>query len=362
MRHPATFFLFYVLAITPTYFLPYLGSNSLVVSGVLSSTPFRLHLLFLYSAAVIAWFRGRITAQHSLAAYPVIAGLFDLAPGLNWIPLIPTAFHVTTLLKGVRQDAQADEKIGRTRIIVAAFGFLFFLAVGMSGAPQTYASHQDARVDVGQTPTGLSNSRPDAPLQEHPPLAVSGLTTPANASTEITDARWEGTNKHLSDVYQSLLELLPENQGMELRESERMWIVERNKSCGVDTKNPCSLQWIEKRGELLTSQNSKLTYYLDSSVVGKCHDTSIKKSGYRFDGIQDSGSAVRYNDGRNMVDYSVSMAVLGWKAGDPIRLCVVSLPQNCPPGDYRGSTYRATNLRTGTVWETANSQHSCGGA
>jgi hypothetical protein len=50
------------------------------------------------------------------------------------------------------------------------------------------------------------------------------------------------------------------------------------------------------------------------------------------------------------------------RSGDKVKLCLVSLPEDCPPGDDRGKIYRATNLRTGESWEAPDSQHSCGGA
>jgi hypothetical protein len=45
-----------------------------------------------------------------------------------------------------------------------------------------------------------------------------------------------------------------------------------------------------------------------------------------------------------------------------VRICLVSLPQNCPPGDTRGRIYKTTNLRTRQSWTLPDSEHSCGGA
>ncbi len=50
------------------------------------------------------------------------------------------------------------------------------------------------------------------------------------------------------------------------------------------------------------------------------------------------------------------------KVGDPVLLCVVELPQNCPPNDHRGIVYAATNQRSGDTWRAPDSEHSCGGA
>ncbi|CAN5638842.1 hypothetical protein BH10PSE14_BH10PSE14_00130 [soil metagenome] len=50
------------------------------------------------------------------------------------------------------------------------------------------------------------------------------------------------------------------------------------------------------------------------------------------------------------------------RVGDKVVMCVVELPDHCPPNDFRGVTYRTRNLRTGGVWEQGDSQHMCGGA
>jgi hypothetical protein len=50
------------------------------------------------------------------------------------------------------------------------------------------------------------------------------------------------------------------------------------------------------------------------------------------------------------------------KPRDPVKLCLISIPKNCPPGDNRGKVYTATNLRTKKTFTLPDSQHSCGGA
>ena len=45
-----------------------------------------------------------------------------------------------------------------------------------------------------------------------------------------------------------------------------------------------------------------------------------------------------------------------------VLVCLVALPQDCPPGDDRGKTYAAANLRTLGAWSAADSEHMCGGA
>jgi hypothetical protein len=45
-----------------------------------------------------------------------------------------------------------------------------------------------------------------------------------------------------------------------------------------------------------------------------------------------------------------------------VRMCLVSLPQDCPKGDERGKIYRTRNLRTKKSWKLPDAEHSCGGA
>ena len=95
--------------------------------------------------------------------------------------------------------------------------------------------------------------------------------------------------------------------------------------------------------------------------IGACSETTITEIGYRL-GDPDTGSAISYANGGVQVSYDTIPEIHRSRVGDPVRLCLVSLPEDCPPGDDRGKVYSATNLRTGESWEAPDSQHSCGGA
>jgi hypothetical protein len=95
--------------------------------------------------------------------------------------------------------------------------------------------------------------------------------------------------------------------------------------------------------------------------VGACSTTTITDIGYRLD-TPDSGSAIVYANGGGQVSYDTIPEIHRSRIGDKVKLCLVSLPEDCPPDDDRGKVYRATNLRTGEAWEAPDSQHSCGGA
>jgi hypothetical protein len=95
--------------------------------------------------------------------------------------------------------------------------------------------------------------------------------------------------------------------------------------------------------------------------IGACSETTIENIGYRL-GDPDSGSAISYANGGGQVFYDTIPEIHRSRVGDPVRLCLVSIPEDCPPGDDRGKVYSATNLRTSESWEAPDSQHSCGGA
>ncbi len=102
--------------------------------------------------------------------------------------------------------------------------------------------------------------------------------------------------------------------------------------------------------------------------VGACVKTRIKSIETRLvdssanKPIPGSGSAVTFNNGGYQVSYDTVPAIEHSKAGDHVRMCLVSIPRHCPKGDDRGRVYRTTNLRTHQTWKLPDSEHMCGGA
>jgi uncharacterized protein len=103
--------------------------------------------------------------------------------------------------------------------------------------------------------------------------------------------------------------------------------------------------------------------------IGQCASTRIKQVAPRLEtgqppkpGDFDMGTAVEYANGMFGVSYSREPALLTSRPGDPVLMCLVWVPSNCPPGDNRGRTYLTTNTRTGQTWTLPDSQHMCGGA
>lgn len=93
-----------------------------------------------------------------------------------------------------------------------------------------------------------------------------------------------------------------------------------------------------------------------------CSTTRLVTVGPRLEGMAGSGVSARYANGLRQVSYDPIPPLEASRAGDAVRLCVVSRPRGCPRGDVRGVIYQATNLRTGAKWRAADSSHRCGGA
>ena len=64
--------------------------------------------------------------------------------------------------------------------------------------------------------------------------------------------------------------------------------------------------------------------------VGDCAKTKIKSVETRLENAPDSGSAVSFRNGGYQVSYDTVPAIVHSKAGDPVRMCLVSIPKHCP--------------------------------
>jgi uncharacterized protein len=102
---------------------------------------------------------------------------------------------------------------------------------------------------------------------------------------------------------------------------------------------------------------------------GQCVATTVKEVTPRLgDGSPvkpedfDSGTQIFFSNGGAQVSYEREPALLASRRGDPVVMCLIAVPQLCPPGDDRGRSYMATNLRTHATWTLTDSEHMCGGA
>jgi len=100
--------------------------------------------------------------------------------------------------------------------------------------------------------------------------------------------------------------------------------------------------------------------------IGQCMETTIAAITSRFqadvNADPNDGTAVSFDNGGYQVSYEKEQAIVNSEVGDTVMMCLVLIPQDCPPGDDRGRIYTTTNMRTQESWTLPDSQHSCGGA
>jgi hypothetical protein len=92
----------------PTYYLPYVGSNSSFLHALDAaagthalSLAFSLHMGSMLVLCFLCWVRGPHVDKSWLAIFPVLAIVFDFVPGLSLIPMIPTVMHLLAIILGV---------------------------------------------------------------------------------------------------------------------------------------------------------------------------------------------------------------------------------------------------------------------
>ena len=103
--------------------------------------------------------------------------------------------------------------------------------------------------------------------------------------------------------------------------------------------------------------------------VGECTETTItalsdywgKKLSARKQEF-DQGVAIGFSNKGGQYSHESYPAVVQSKVGDKVKMCLISIPSKCPPGDNRGRVYKTTNLRTNQSWSLPDDIHSCGGA
>jgi hypothetical protein len=107
LGNTAVFVILYILFMLPTYYLPYVGSNSFLLNaagvkaGAGMNPAFWPHLGSLIVLVVLAWFRGALVGKTWLVIFPILAAVFDLVPGLSSVPLVPTVMHLLAIILGV---------------------------------------------------------------------------------------------------------------------------------------------------------------------------------------------------------------------------------------------------------------------
>jgi uncharacterized protein YecT (DUF1311 family) len=186
--------------------------------------------------------------------------------------------------------------------------------------------------------------------------AASFNCAQAASKTELAicgDAGLSSLDSAIGLAYAQRLSLEPG-----VRQIQRGWLKARDTGCGRD--RGClrafmvsELGWLRSGGRLPSRV---------PTAIGACALTTVSRVGYRLDGDPGSGSAIEEANRLIQISYDQIPQIDASRRGDPVLICLVSLPQDCPPGDDRGKVYAGANLRTLGAWTAPDSEHSCGGA
>jgi uncharacterized protein len=204
---------------------------------------------------------------------------------------------------------------------------------------------------------GLAALAATGPTGANAALAASFDCGKAATATEhaiCANANLSNLDSALGLAYGQRLALDPA-----IRQIERGWLAVRNVGCGGDVGcltglTGAQLAWL-RAGAPRPPGAMPIR-------VGACSLTTISKVGTRLEGVPESGSAIEEADGASQVSYDRIAAIGASRSGDPALVCLVSLPQDCPPGDERGKVYGVANLRTLGAWSQPDAEHLCGGA
>lgn len=171
------------------------------------------------------------------------------------------------------------------------------------------------------------------------------------------------TDRSLSEVYARLLQHLPPQQRLRVRQEQQSWLRQRD-ACRTAH---CISTLSERRLSVLDDALDRRDAILRAALrhPGDCQETRIDHIGPRLEPDESAppqGTTVGFANGVWLVSYDREPAVLRSRIGDHAQVCLTSIPLGCPPGDARGRIYKVFNLRTRARWRLSDSSHSCGGA
>src|SRR5450830_783321 len=181
-RNTLVFVIGYVTLMTPTYLLPWLGSNSAVFNVLGASighgmTPqWWAHVWCLAMLILMTWLRGDFIGKKYLPVFPFLAAVFDLTPGLSMIPFIPTALYLAAIIIGVKvgdlqpaadgvamSSGSASRKVGilaGLMTVAAIFGSVLFVSTSQKSLSE-FAEHKSG-ISIKSLPAKLKSPLPVA--------------------------------------------------------------------------------------------------------------------------------------------------------------------------------------------------------
>lgn len=152
---------------------------------------FWMHLVALYLAVVLAWFRGVHIGKPWLPIFPFLAGIFDLMPGLNWIFLIPTVFHILALVLGVAGSAVvSDYAASKRRVAVSVAGLVAVVALAVFKTQAFFDNaNTRSRVPSAGAPKAsapaVTHAAPQVPQSTQTPFASQLRSREGSRATSV---------------------------------------------------------------------------------------------------------------------------------------------------------------------------------
>jgi hypothetical protein len=130
----------------------------------------------------------------------------------------------------------------------------------------------------------------------------------------------------------------------------------------------------ESKAERPTSEATEMSYL--PTQIGDCVETEIVDKFFRLWAPDDPDMPQEeYGIGKEVVlklpnNFFLYTDLIGdralaspdYAAGNPVQLCLLSIPTDCPPGDDRGKEYSLLDRKTGYQAVHIDSWHLCGGA
>ena len=94
-----------------------------------------------------------------------------------------------------------------------------------------------------------------------------------------------------------------------------------------------------------------------------CEETTVLGVGTRLNIVEAGGVSISFENGVFLTSYADVLVVQNQRPGDKVRVCLVEVPVDCPPGDdKRGWKYSVYDYNQNETYVMYNSQHTCGGA
>ncbi len=166
-----------------------------------------------------------------------------------------------------------------------------------------------------------------------------------------------------------------------IKEDQKNWLKNtRNKCKNVD----CLKKVYQERIELLNDVSNFSSNISQQSVdelpkkVGKCVDSFVDEKTTRFEDAVpgEAGGEVNISFANGLGVYITDVPYLSpndnpdkhlyhsqdFIKGDKVKICLIAVPVECPPGDDRGKVYSVTNYKNKKSFKGIDSWHSCGGA